>query len=470
MKRRTQGCVQADYNWAYAFVVVLVAAMINLGQAWADDDAKPKSIWDQDTLTGDWGGARSALGREGIDLTLNYVDEIFGNVSGGLYRRSSYEGRAEFSVDTDLQKLVGWDGSTAHATIYEIHNIGHVDAEDNVGAISDPSNIDAWPTTRLFTAWFQQKLFNGHGSLRIGQLGADDEFMISPTASNLINATFGWPDIFSANMPSGGPVYPLATPGVRLKLDPIENLSLLSAIFSGDPAGSDCADTNREKCDKYGTKFSFSGGALWMNELQYAVNDGRHAVGLPGIYKLGFWYHTANFADEHVGMTPGGAILTLANPSTAEPLLHHGNWGIYGLADQMIWQYGVRSLNLFLRGGISPPDRNLLSYYVDTGVGLKGILPGRSEDVLTLGAAYAKISSAVVALDQDALAISGPPYAVRDHEVVIELNYMAKIAPWWTLQPDLQYFIHPNGGQNPNDPMLRLDHAFVAGIRSTVKF
>ena len=59
---------------------------------------------------------------------------------------------------------------------------------------------------------------------------------------------------------------------------------------------------------------------------------------------------------------------------------------------------------------------------------------------------------------------------MRDYETVFELDYSARIAPWWTIQPDIQHVIHPNGGQSPTDPMQRIGNAFVAGIRSTVKF
>ena len=448
--------------------VALIAA--GLSSSKADEQTKASSIWQQQTLTGDWGGARTALAGRGVDITLNYIAETFAVLSGGLEQRGSYEGRAELSVDTDLQKLIGWTGAITHVTIYQIHNIGHVDSENDVGAISDPSNIDAWATTRLFTAWFQQELFSDRLSVRAGQLAADDEFMTCPTAAGLNNATFGWPNVFAANMPSGGPAYPLATPGVRLKLAPIDKLTLLAAVFSGDPAGSNCDDINRQKCDRYGTKFSFSGGALWMGEAQYAINQGKEAVGLPGAYKLGIWYHTAEFADEHFGLGPTGAVLTLADPSMPGPLNHRGNWGIYGLADQTVWRQGGRSLNVFVRGGGSPSDRNFLSYYVDGGAGITGLLPGRRDDVLTFGIAYTKISRDIAALDQDSLAINGPPYVVRDREVVFEASYAAQIAPWWIVQPDLQYIVYPNGGQNPDDPTLMLKNAFLAGIRSTIKF
>jgi porin len=111
-----------------------------------------------------------------------------------------------------------------------------------------------------------------------------------------------------------------------------------------------------------------------------------------------------------------------------------------------------------------------LSYYVDGGAGFKGLIPGRADDVLTFGFAYAKISADAIDADQDALAFNGPPYAVRDYEAVFELDYAAQIAPWWIVQPDLQYIVHPSGGQNPNDPTQMLGNAFVAGIRSTIKF
>ena len=441
-----------------------MAALSLTGARAADAPKAPKSIWEQDTLTGDWGGARTALKDKGVDLTLTYINEAFGVLSGGLNRQASYEGRFEFSVDTDLQKLVGWDGATTHVTVYQLHNSGH-DAVENASSISDPSNIDALATTRLFTAWFQQNAFDDRVSLRIGQIAADDEFLNSQTASGLINGTFGWADVVAANMLNGGPAFPLATPGVRLAVKPTDALTVQTAVFSGNPAGGSCTDTPQQ-CNRYGTTFSFSGGALWMGELQYAINQGKDAVGLPGVYKLGAWYATADFNDLHYGLDASGTQVSLGVDSNATPLTHKGNSGIYGVADQMVWRGKESSLNLFLRGGFAPSDRNLVSYYVDAGAGLKGPLPGRPDDTLTFGVAYAKISKDIAAVDQDTV----PAVVVRDYEAVFELNYALQVAPWWTVQPDLQYIVHPNGGQNPNDLTQRLGNAFLAGIRSTIKF
>ena len=93
---------------------------------------------------------------------------------------------------------------------------------------------------------------------------------------------------FAANTAThGGPAFPLATPGVRVQVKPSDALTVLTALFSGlfRQAG-DCTG-NPQACNPNGTTFSFSGGVLWMGELQYAVNQDKNAVGLPGVYKLG---------------------------------------------------------------------------------------------------------------------------------------------------------------------------------------
>ncbi len=444
-------------------LLILLLAVTGLSGVRAAEKVRPRpSIWEQDKLTGDWGGARTELQTKGIDITITYANEAFGVLSGGLHRDASYEGLLTFSADTDLQKLIGWSGGHTHVTVFQIHDTSR-NAVANAGSIGDPSNLDALSTTRFSDIWFQQDFSGERASLRLGLLAADSEFLLSPTAGNLFNGTFGWADVVAANMTNGGPAYPLSAPGARLQVKPAENLTMLAAVFAGDPAGANCND-DPQKCNRHGTTFSFSGGTLWMGEVQYGVNQGKDAMGLPGVYKVGGWYQTADFADQRYGLDGTGAVVLLSDPTVVDPLNHSGNWGIYGIADQMIWRSGERSLNLFARAGYAPADRNLVSYYFDGGAGFKGLVPGRADDTLTFGVSYAKISDDAVAADRDA------GNAARNHELVFELNYAAQIAPWWVVQPDLQLIVHPNGGQNPDDPTLGFDHAFLAGVRSTITF
>lgn len=442
-----------------AFVAALAASWVSMAQA---QDAPP--------VMSDWGGARTQLRERGVNIAINYIGETLQVMSGGIRRDASFEGRLELAVDTDFEKLVGIKGLSTHAKLFQIHNGGR-NAADNVGSLFDPSNIDALRTTRLFTLWAQQNFLGDAISIRAGQLAADDEFLTSATAGGLINGTFGWAAINAANIRSGGPAYPLATPGVRLQVKPNQDVTLLAAVFSGDPAGRNCT-RNPQECNRHGTTFSTSGGALWIAEAQLAVNASPNAAGLPGVYKIGAWHATANYADQRFGIDPAtGMVLSLADPAMPEAFQHRGNTGFYGVADQMIWRSGDRSINVFVRAGVTPDDRNLISAYVDGGVGIKGLFDGRPDDVLTVGVAHGKIGANASGLDRDVLAFNGLPAFIRDSETVFELSYIAKLAPWWTIQPDLQYIVHPGGRiADPSNAARPIGNAFIAGVRTTINF
>lgn len=447
--------------------------MIAVGLPAFGAGAAEKGLWEREKLTGDWGGTRSALEDRGVVVTLDYIGETLSILRGGLARGTSYEGRLDGIVNTDLEKLIGWRGASTHIRAFQIHKARH-NAADLVGSIADPSNIDAVSTTRLFTAWYQQE-FGKAGSIRIGQLAADDEFLVSTTAGGLINGTFGWAAMVATNLPSGGPAYPLATPGVRLQVNLNESFSLLGAAFSGDPAGKRCYDDNPDAnpqiCNKHGTTFSFSGGTFWIGEAQYQVNQGKDATGLAAAYKIGAWRHTGNrFADQHFGDDGNGNIVSLATDPPL-PFNHSDNWGIYGVIDQMLWRSEGRSVSVFVRAGASPSDRNLVSRYIDGGIGFKGLLASRPDDTLTLGVAHSKISKDAAALDQDILALNGPPFPIRSAETVFEASYIMQLAPWWSLQPDFQYIVKPGGNvPHPDNGTKTVGNAVVVGVRSTINF
>ena len=455
-------CLGHLRDCALSLSVVLAVSWVQ-GPARAGD----ANLWARDSFSGDWGGARTRLSEKGVDLSLTYTGEVFGNLAGGLQRGAAYEDLFQFRVNTDLDKLLGWQGGTAHVSLDQIDDGGR-NAGDLVGGLADPSGIDALPATRLFALWVEQQLGDA-GSARIGQLAADDEFMISSTASQLINDTFAWANIVALNLPGGGPAYPLAGPGARLKLEPTEDTTLLTAVFSGDPAGDCPGGENPQICNRHGTTFSFTGGTLFLAEAQYRPHPLNAAAG-QSAYKLGGFYHTADFADLAFGNGNNGRIVSLAvDPS--DPLEHQGNWGVYGIVDQAVWQGGASALTVFWRGGVVPSDRNLVSWYMDGGAGVTGPLRGRPDDTLSFGVAYSKVSNAAIARDHVTRRIDGPPYPIRDGETVFELTYRARLAPWWTLQPDLQYFVHTGGNvPDPDDPDRSIGDSFLIGLRTTVTF
>jgi len=449
-----------------------------IGTAGAES-AEVKSLAERDKLTGDWGGARSALEARGIEFGLEYTGEILG-ISGGLYGgerpgrgpSATYEGILLGNLDVDLEKFMGWTGGKFRVKGLQINNAENRNAADYVGSLADPSNIDAYATTRLFTLWFEQN-FGTLASIRVGQMAIDEELL---TNRGLINNTFGWATILSSNLPRGGPAYPLGTPGVRLKINPTENISLRGAVFSGDPAGKDCytydPDANPQTCNRYGTTFSFSGGAFWIGEAVYKFNQEEDSPGLAGSYRFGSWYHTANFADQQFGVNEFGVVVPLAL-DPALPLYHRGNWGFYGVIKQQIWRGAASSARVFLRGGWVPSDRNLVSWYIDGGIELKGLLPGRADDRLTVGFAYSKISPDAVAADRDQFTYNGLSWPLRSGEPVLEVSYIAQVTPWWTVQPDFQVIWKPGGNVPLDEEDLALGvvpKAYLFGVRTTVTF
>ena len=70
------------------------------------------------------------------------------------------------------------------------------------------SNLEATPATRLDEMYLEQHLFNDQLAIKIGQLAADTEFILSESYPYFLNGTWGWPSIAAADMPSGGPAYP----------------------------------------------------------------------------------------------------------------------------------------------------------------------------------------------------------------------------------------------------------------------
>ena len=50
-----------------------------------------------------------------------------------------------------------------------------------------------------------------------------------------------------------------------------------------------------------------------------------------------------------------------------------------------------------------------------------------------------------------------------DHEQILELTYSAQLTPWLSIQPDVQYIIHP-GASNA------LSDEWAVGLRASVAF
>lgn len=421
---------------------------------------------------GDPGGLRGTLQERGIEYNVVYIGETLGNVSGGMRRGAVYQGRLDLQLDVSLDKLIGWQGATFHTNAYFIH--GSALSRYYLGNLFVSSGIEARPSERLFELWLEQELFDRKVSVRAGQLAADTEFFVSETAGLFVNATFGWPTITAENLPSGGPAYPLATPGVRLKFAPAEDVTLRFGLFNGDPAGPATRFTDPDPLqrNKTGTSFRTQDPAFMITEGAYAYRLGSEGSALPGIAKLGYWRHLGRFDDQRIDET-GLSLADPAGSGTARRL--RGNDGVYGIVDQAIYRVpgtDDQGASIFARLSASPSDRNLIDVYADGGIAFQGLVPGRSKDTFGVGLAYARISGRAAALDGDQGLLTGTQVPVRTSEAMIEVTYQAEMVPGFTLQPDFQYILRPSGKViNPRDPDgRRIKDAAVLGLRAAIRY
>src|SRR5277367_6829055 len=83
--------------------------------AWADGDpfATPDysgDFWTRPALTGDWGGARTALENKGVTFNFDVTQVYQGVVNGGLDKSWEYGGRDDLTANLDTQKMGLWPG------------------------------------------------------------------------------------------------------------------------------------------------------------------------------------------------------------------------------------------------------------------------------------------------------------------------------------------------------------------------
>ena len=407
---------------------------------------------------GDPSGVRKRLSVLGFTYSLIYTNDVLSNLSGGNRRGTIDQGKLEAQFTLDLEKFAGWKDLTLYANVFQTTNTGRM-RRDYIGGLNTIAAIEANPSIRLSELWVEKKFLDGAASFRIGQLVADNEFFFSDLSNMFLQTD--WPTITAVNLPGGAPAYPLSTPGARVKFDVTPNVSLLAAVFNGDPAGPCAGDP--DTCNRYGLNFRLRDPALGVFEAQFRSNQGKDDTGLARTVKLGGWSHIGQFADQR--MANDGSLL--ANPlGSGVPAQHRGDYGFYGIIDQQIYRpRGAAAdggISVFGLASITPSDRNLISAQLNGGIIFAGLIPGRPDDRFGVSVLYSRFSSGIRGFDQDVINITGVPGTVRDYEANIELSYVAQIVPGWTVQPDFQYIRHPSGVSGRDAKML--------GVRTMLKF
>jgi porin len=410
-------------------------------------DAGNKGFLDQDLMTGDWGGFRKTLEDDGVKFTPVLYGEVFGNPTGGVKQGVIFDGLLDLNLDLDLDKMS--DGTLSDTIIHADADYiyGSSLSQSYVGDFSVTSNIAGYNSLRLQNLWIQKQLWDKRIAIKAGNISIDgpNEFFQSSSASLFINATFGAFTFIANNVP-GAPIYPLASPGVQVQVLPTSATYVMAGVYGMD------VNSNQATNDQNGTRFALTSrsGMLIMSEAGYLLNQSPNDRGLQGTYRLGSFVHTLNY--NNWGSQAANNLGTGVLQSSGT------NYGVYAVMDQQIYANADdQAISLFVRSGGAPSNVNFVDWYVEGGFNFNGFIPGRKDDIagIAVGRSHVSDNFSDAQIEQGNL-----PYTA---ETVIEATYKVQMAPWWTIQPDIQYIVTPGGEQGVED-------AVVLGLRTTVAF
>jgi porin len=400
----------------------------------------------QGHLFGDWAGSRTWLEEHGITPTLTFVMDALGNPTGGLQQGFRQASNLGLDVRFDLETLFGLAGGSFLISFSE--RFGSSLSKEDIGNVFTVQQVFGGQTYRLVDVAYQQKLFDDRVEFRVGRIAAGDDFLVSPYNYVFVQNGFnGNPVGIFFNAP-GMTAYPNATWGGLVNVKPTERMYVMGGLYNGD--------VSIRANEQHGADWSMDGPLFAIGEVGYQVNGLPGDQGIIGNYKAGFWYDDSLYTDFTTvarGRPPGNS---------------RGNWGLYGLFDQVLVRFGEPGSNrgLGVTGSVLvSPDQSVsqMPFFATAGVLVRGLFPSRATDVGGVGVVYGHFSNDLQDSQRRARA-TDPTAGVQRYEIALELTYRFRFRDdALFFQPDLQYIIRPGGTG-------RIADAFVAGFQTGINF
>lgn len=358
-------------------------------------------------------GAAAVFGSRGIALGGWLQFDSSRMLAGGLPEAPGYLGQylLDLSANIDAQKLLGWTGGSFLMEV-QSHRGANILGRQML-AIQDPDNMDA-PANTLWVAqtWYQQDLLGQKLQLQAGLMYVDSQFLTVPYGGNFISLDFSSDASISTFVL---PTYPKGSPGADAFYYPLPGLYFSLGAFNDHSA-----------------ELPYDpGGRLLITEEGWQSLWHGHAYKL----QLGAWTDTGTFQ-------------RLAD-NAPEPRAS----GSYLVASAKLWQpapASARGLGMFLQFGSAPESVAAVRRHYGAGLVWTGPFASRPQDEIGLGISYAALSPQ-----------GGFAYGF---EKEAEIYYQFSLLDGLTLQPDLEFWQHPNGsGPDATLFLLRAQYTFGSG-------
>jgi porin len=346
-------------------------------------------------------------------------NDAFANTTGGKHRGGGVIGNMYVSLTIDTEKAQWWDNGKL---VTESIGVYGRQPSQVVGDYQYSSCIDAPDTIEPYQIYYQHSFFDDRLSILAGVQDFSLEFAVLDYGWGFVNSSFWTPPTMTQQWWS---FYPTTGLSSRAKLQLSESGYLMAGVYDGKP--SDPANVR-----KIDWGLSKRDGAHSMVELGVVeAGEGKR----PFKFALGGWYSSGEY--------------TAANGETQS-----ANSGSYLIGQAMLFGENDafdRGLGGFFQVGQADSSRNFNPWYFGGGLRYLGLLRSRPDDVLGLAWAQAEVSGVF----RD----SNPGY--DSYEGALEVTYRAKIRPYLTVQPSVQYIANPG-------PLSERDDAVILYLRSEI--
>ena len=392
-----------------------------------------ESLLTSPTLTGDWGGARTALTESGI-IYQGYLTQFYQGVArGGSEQQFQYGGKVDQFFTFQGEKLGLWKG-----LLIGMHAETRFGQDSNFDAVGlAPVNVNMlWPSLDQTTA------ITG---FTVTQM-LSEEWLVTAGKLNLL-------DLFTSLYPQGGrgidgfmnvsTLFPLsAARPVNLSVNGIG----LTKLHEGHVQGSLSVVDPNNSSTTVGLGNLFESGATivayWRHFTEFQ--------GLPGSHAIMGEYSSKSFTSvdrEDFYFLPTVGIVAGKQS---------GTWSLNYFGEQRVWEDACnpkRNVGLYTSWGISDGNPNPIRWSGNVSLQGHGLIDSRPADAMGVAYFYTGLSSEFKDL-------VSPVIHLQDVQGG-ELYYNMAVTPWFNLTPDLQ-IIQPTNAAN--------DTAVVIGARAKLTF
>jgi len=367
-------------------------------------------------------GSAQEKDEEALEFEASFLGDFVSNFRGGIKEGQTGVGLIHLTANLNTENAKFWKGGNLFIHAHRV--IGGHPSEELIGDVQVASNIDGFTNRFIYELWYSQTI--SRLTLYAGLHNLNSIFHVSENASVYLNSSFGVAPSLSLN--NAISIYPATTLGGVARVD-WNKLSVLGGFYNfGHAFAVEEAFSLKNHV--------FRDGFFSLFEVQYRIQkDGENKAE----FKLGTSFKRC--ASNHV--------------HSNEECPEKNQYSVYFITDYTLYTSTTgKSVAAFVQTGYSPRKYSYSPFYFGTGVNFKGLLFSNNGDELAMAFASAQISHYNADISM---------YESFKSESLVELTYKIPVYKKISIQPDIQYIIHPAGTEGSRN-------AFVGLLRTEITF